>query len=123
MQVLIVDDDADIGDVLIEALLFEGYRPMRVPSGEAALKLLELGSERPCAILADQRLPGMSGAELIIHLQKLCVNAPIALAVMSADHSAIGCPPDVHFFRKPFDLDALLGWLRTSCGPVVASPS
>jgi two-component system chemotaxis response regulator CheY len=60
--VLVVDDDGDLLLVLGEVIEEEGYRAVTARNGEQALALLREG-ERPCLILLDLKMPGMSGEE------------------------------------------------------------
>lgn len=60
---LIVDDETRILSALRRALRREGYEILTAESADEALRLL---SERPIdAILTDQKMPGMSGAQLL----------------------------------------------------------
>jgi len=61
-SILIVDDEPDILTSL--RIAFEGaYRVFTAPSGEEGLAILR--REEIAAILADQRMPGMTGAEFL----------------------------------------------------------
>jgi two-component system chemotaxis response regulator CheY len=60
--VLVVDDDGDLLEILGEVIEEEGYRAVTARNGEQALALLREG-ERPCLILLDLKMPGMSGEE------------------------------------------------------------
>ena len=62
--ILIIDDDAHIGNMLEEALSKEGYRVSRAYSGTEAL--LVLSGTRPDLILLDLMLPGLSGEDVQI---------------------------------------------------------
>ena len=58
-QILIIDDDAHIGNMLEEVLVKEGYKILRAYSGTEAL--LVLSTAKPDLILLDLMLPGLSG--------------------------------------------------------------
>ena len=60
--VLVVDDDPDIRETIRNLLQFEGYRVVTAIDGEGALRVLASG-ERPCVILLDVTMPGMSGRQ------------------------------------------------------------
>jgi DNA-binding NtrC family response regulator len=62
LKVLIVDDNADLGLVLVEFLEQVGHHPTAVGTAEKALKSLESGSFD--VLLTDVRLPGISGIAL-----------------------------------------------------------
>jgi CheY-like chemotaxis protein len=60
--VLVVDDDADLLDVVREVIEEERFRVLTARDGEEALGLLEAG-ETPCLILLDMKMPGIDGQE------------------------------------------------------------
>ena len=66
--VLIVDDELDSLEPM-GYLLEEEYRVVTADSGRAALALL--AQERVEVILADQRMPGMTGVELLVRAREL----------------------------------------------------
>ena len=108
MRLLIVEDDAELGVTLDEALS-EGNEVKIVAT---AFEALALGPERFDAILTDYRMPAMSGVELNKVLQERGVPVPVVL--MSSD-------PDVGqhakrsgffgFLAKPFGFSELHGVL------------
>ncbi len=65
-SLLIVEDDINVGNMLQEALEFEGYNVTRAYSGTEALMVLE--KSKPDMVLLDLMLPGLSGQELITKL-------------------------------------------------------
>ena len=78
--ILVIDDDASIGDLLEELLSREGYGVLRAYSGTEAGYLLR--ESRPDLILLDLMLPGMSGEEVL----PICGGVPVI--VLSARSSA-----------------------------------
>lgn len=69
--ILIVDDDAAIGDMLETALKAEGYAILRAYSGTEALFVLR--ETPPDLVLLDLMLPGMTGEEVLSRLRHLPV--------------------------------------------------
>ena len=61
-RILIVDDDDDVRDALLDELELD-YDVTAVASGVEALGHLD--SERYDAIISDQRMPGMSGVQVL----------------------------------------------------------
>jgi CheY-like chemotaxis protein len=61
--VLVVDDDADIREVLAELLVDEGYHAMVAVDGREALGLMERTT--PGLIITDVMMPGMDGLALL----------------------------------------------------------
>ncbi len=104
-HILIVDDDAPIGDLLQEALEKKGCRVTRAWSGTEALLCAE--RERPDLVLLDLMLPGLSGEEALRHF------AGVPVIIMSAkadpDHKAeLLLGGAVDYVTKPFSLKELL---------------
>jgi len=62
-SVLIVDDDPDVGDHCVAALTSLGFEAQAVESAERALALLPTGQFD--IVLADVRMPGLSGLDLL----------------------------------------------------------
>lgn len=67
--VLIVDDDAEIRDVLRALLEDEGYRVEEARHGEEALTILR-GSGRRFVVLLDLRMPVLDGVGVIDRIEK-----------------------------------------------------
>lgn len=63
MRILVIEDDANLGEVFRDFLLELGHHPEVLRSAEAALARLR--TERPEAILLDIQLPGMSGLDFL----------------------------------------------------------
>ena len=62
MKVLVVDDDADLLDLMTYALRREGYNVLTAIDGQQALQRWE--AERPDIILLDGNLPKLDGFEV-----------------------------------------------------------
>ena len=78
--IAIIDDDIHIGDMLREVLVQEGYSVLRAYSGTEALYLLS--QNKPDLVLLDLMLPGLSGEEVLPHIE----NIPVIVL------SAASCP-------------------------------
>lgn len=103
--IAVIDDDVYIGDLLEEVLQREGYRVLRAYSGTEALYLLQ--QQRPDLVLLDLMLPGLSGEEVLPHLQGL----PVIVLSAKADIQGkidllLGGAAD--YVTKPFDTGELL---------------
>ena len=70
-RILIVDDDASIGDMLEEMLAQEGYAVLRAYSGTEALLLLR--ENKPDLVLLDLMLPGLGGEDELPYLKDVPV--------------------------------------------------
>jgi CheY-like chemotaxis protein len=103
MQVLVVDDDGYTRAVLREILEDDGYSVLSAPDGQTARGVLGR-AKVPMVVLLDQRMPGLSGLEVVAaargggHQFILVTAAP-------ADALAAGQVP---VLAKPFHIEALL---------------
>ena len=117
-HILIVDDDAAIGDMLAEALTLEGYRVSRAWSGTEALLVLE--RTVPDLVLLDLMLPGLSGEQLLPKIGGIPVIVVSAKAdVQDKVSLLLGGAAD--YVTKPFEIRELLARiavaLRQGPGP------
>ena len=69
--IAIIDDDIYIGDMLMELLTKEGYAILRAYFGTEALYLLS--QNKPDLVLLDLMLPGLSGEEVLSHIESIPV--------------------------------------------------
>ncbi len=67
--IALIDDDIHIGDMLTEVLTQEGYAVLRAYSGTEALYLLS--QNKPDLVLLDLMLPGLSGEEVLPHIENI----------------------------------------------------
>lgn len=107
-QVLIVDDDAELRDMLKEYLEREQLDVVAVGDGTAALRRLE--RERPDIVLLDVTMPGASGFEV---LQKLRMESQVPVLMLTArdDHvdRILGLELGADdYLTKPFNARELL---------------
>lgn len=103
--ILIIDDDIHIGNMLEELLTKNDYRVLRAYSGTEALLLLS--GSRPDLILLDLMLPGLSGEEVLSHIDS------IPVIVLSAktdvqDKVKLLISGAADYMTKPFDVSELL---------------
>ena len=99
-NILIIDDDLDIGNVLEEILKNEGYSVSRAYSGTEGVFVLS--QSRPDLILLDLMLPGISGEEVLPHIKGI----PVIVMSAKADidnkvELLLGCAVD--YVTKPFN--------------------
>jgi len=113
--VFIVDDDASVREALAWLLRSRRLTSQSYDSAEAFLQMVEDGfvPNRPCCLLLDVRMPGMSGLALFerliergLHLAMpvifLTGNADVPTAVSSVKRGAFD------FCEKPFSDNALV---------------
>ncbi len=107
-KVLIVDDEEGIRRVLRISLSEAGYYVLTAGNGAAALQLLR--EENPSIVLADIKMPGMGGIELLQMIKEespdtevimMTGHADLELAVQSLQFEASD------FITKPVNYNAL----------------
>lgn len=106
--VMIIDDDADIRDILRLVLQEAGYV---VRMGKDVTDLYEIEKDPPGLILLDNWLDGKTGHDICFHLKTTPKTAHIPVVLISATtnlaQTAESCRAD-GFITKPFEFDELL---------------
>ena len=103
--ILIVDDDMNIGNMLEEILIKEGYQVVRAYSGTEALLVLD--ASRPDLILLDLMLPGLSGEEALARIKGIPVI--VLSAKTDIDHKVeLLLDGAADYVTKPFQTKELL---------------
>ncbi len=82
--ILVVDDEANIADLVELYLRKEGFRVLKAGSGEEGLTTAK--RERPRLVVLDVGLPGMDGLEVC---RKLQADAPLPVIFLTARDSEI----------------------------------
>jgi two-component system, LuxR family, response regulator FixJ len=111
----VIDDDEAVRESLEFLLRSAG---MRVRTYETAKDFLELLAEDGSGcVLTDVRMPGMSGIELLRHLQAMKYSLPVIVMTGHGDVplaiEAMKCGA-VDFLEKPFDDEILLAAVRSA---------
>ena len=117
--ILIIDDDAAIGDLEQEVLARAGYAVLRAYSGTEALLLLR--SSRPDLILLDLMLPGLSGEEVLPQIRGIPVIVVSARASVQ-DKVALLLGGAADYLTKPFDTKELLARVAVRLRETSRSP-
>ena len=104
LTIFIVDDDASVRDSLALMLGLTGHRTALFADAEALLKAWR--PEWAGCVVADLRLPGMSGVELQAELQRRGSRLPFIIITAHGDvaHARAAFQANaVDFLEKPFD--------------------
>jgi class 3 adenylate cyclase/FixJ family two-component response regulator len=112
-RILIVDDEPRVLDSL-EALLAAEYEVLRAEEPKAALAVL--AETEVAVIVSDQRMPGMSGVELLAESRRVAPDTVRILLTAFTDADAlmtsINAAGVYHFLLKPWDPGELLHLVR-----------
>jgi CheY-like chemotaxis protein len=116
--VLIVEDDADLREMMAQLLLLEGYKTETVANGREALQYLQR-ADRPDVILLDLMMPVMDGWEFRRRQLADPSMSDVPVVVLSAlDPSRAADLDGAAFLKKPLDFDRLLALVRQFCARV-----
>jgi DNA-binding NtrC family response regulator len=109
-NVLFVDDDANLRNALSRSLRNEAFRQIWADSAESALKALS--QETIDVVVADDRMPGLSGAELLAAIAK---QDPKIVTILFSGQPTIGSLALAlnsgriyHLLLKPSHTDAII---------------
>lgn len=107
MSILIVDDERDVRESLREVIKRAGYDVTAVSSGKEALEYME--TQNVSVMLVDFSMPGMTGEELLMSLERrhkrppaLVITALAPWCITRLIESGIG------YMRKPINTVLLL---------------
>src|SRR5205085_84981 len=114
--ILVVDDEADILFSL-HALLRRDFEVYTAESGAQALEVLR--AQPVHIIMTDQRMPGMTGAELLSRARGECPEAIRMIFTGYADLKAVVDAVNrgeiYRYLTKPWDPDELVALLHETC--------
>ena len=113
-KVMIVDDEAEFAGTLAERLLLRGYDMHVVTSPLDTMR--RLGEIRPEILLLDLRMPGISGAEILISVRQLFPETKVILMTgqMDLEQTIDGLRLDsFQHIIKPVDISELMGKMDT----------
>ncbi len=108
-KILIVDDDAEIVDLMEDAFKIAGYSVMTTTNGLNALKLLKAGSFD--VLISDMMMPGIRGDELITQASRAGVLPSQVVGITGYGTLTIPLPSKfqaVELLQKPFSMHDLV---------------
>ncbi|MGE4352748.1 MAG: response regulator [Oscillospiraceae bacterium] len=113
-QILIVEDDAAIGNLIATTLETQNYLFHRAKNGTQAV--LNAVSYRPDVILLDLGLPDMDGVDIIKKVRSWSNIPIIVISARSEDADKVGAldAGADDYLTKPFSVDELLARIRVA---------
>jgi DNA-binding NtrC family response regulator len=115
ISILIVDDEESVRDSLYNWFLEDGFRVESAENAKKALTILE--SDRFDIILADIKMPGMDGLEMLRRIKSLESDAiVIVMTAFATVDTAVKALKDgaYDYVTKPFDPDDLTHLIRNA---------
>ncbi len=119
LKILAVDNEPSVTLALSYVFTRPRYELTAVGSGSEALARLDAGADAFDVIIVDQKMPELTGAELVAAIRERGVKSKVIVlsARLSSEVRAAYERMDVHvMFAKPFDIAEL----RTAVGRLAA---
>jgi CheY-like chemotaxis protein len=111
VRVLVADDDDECRKALVDCISGEpGFSTMEAESGTEALEVAR--ASKPDVLLLDQRMPGLSGADVVRALRADGADVGLVLISASRDVGTIADELAVPHLSKPFSLEELFASIR-----------
>jgi signal transduction histidine kinase len=98
-RLLVIDDDADVRNVIVELLRSMHYEVIEAEDGETGLR--KLAQLQPALAIIDYLMPGMNGGEVARKARQQFPALPILFISGYADSEAIAAIPYARLLRKP----------------------
>ncbi len=115
--ILIVEDEKNLRCVLAAVLTAEGFSVLEAENGEQALTII--ATSQPALILTDQRLPGLSGTQLLRQIRATHPDIPVIISTAYGEIEqaveAIKAGAE-HYLTKPVDEGELIALIRQTLG-------
>lgn len=109
VDIVIMDDDADICLLMKNVLQFTGYNVQTCSTPDALTKTI--AKIRPKLIIMDMLLAGVDGRDICTALKNQPLTSDTKIIMMSAhpdgEKSCLRAGADL-FVEKPFDIDTLI---------------
>lgn len=112
MRVLIVEDDARLGQTIVDGLADDGMEGVVIRDGIHGLDLAL--AESFDAVILDLMLPGLDGRTFLQHFRQESTIPVLVLTALPGLNSRVGCLDDGadDYITKPFQMPELLARLR-----------
>ncbi len=122
--VLVIDDEADVREVVHDVLASRGMRVLAASDGARGLEIYQSQPDAIDLVLLDMTMPGLSGAEVFQAIRAARPDARVVVASGFAEKDVLEQLGEGHpdgFVHKPFTLNALLERVSAVLGDSHAS--
>lgn len=119
ISILIVDDEESVRDSLYNWFIEDGYRVESAENAKKALTILE--SDQFDIVLADIKMPGMDGLEMLRRIKSIKPEAiVIVMTAFATVDTAVKALKDgaYDYVTKPFDPDDLTHLIRNATSQI-----
>ncbi|MFC7739318.1 response regulator [Roseomonas sp. GCM10028921] len=113
-NVLLVEDNTQVGEFARQMLEDLGYVPTWAPNAKAALDLLEGDASRFDVVFSDVVMPGMNGVELGKEIRRRWPSLPVVLTSGYSHVLANDGAQGFELLNKPYSAEGLSRVLRSS---------
>ncbi|MBL6080815.1 PAS domain S-box protein [Belnapia sp. T18] len=113
-NVLLVEDNTQVGDFARQMLEDLGYAATWAPNAKAALELLDEDASRFDVVFSDVVMPGMNGVELGKEIRRRWPDLPIVLTSGYSHVLANGGAQGFELLHKPYSAESVSRVLRSS---------
>ena len=119
-RVLIVEDDADIREMVALCLIAQGYETDEAPHGLEALAAMQV--RRPCVVVLDMQMPVMSGWQFLTthEADPDLADVPVICYTSAWDADEIRADLDIPCVSKSSAIETLTQQIASVCGTCVA---
>jgi CheY-like chemotaxis protein len=100
-RVLVVEDNAQVGEFSSQLLHDLGYQTVLASNAEAALQLIEKEPNGFDIVFSDVMMPGMDGATLGQKIRQLLPHIPFVLTRVIATSLTMKSRTALNFFKSP----------------------
>ncbi|MDA8105616.1 MAG: response regulator, partial [Nitrospiraceae bacterium] len=110
--ILVVDDEAALRKLVVDALEPLGYRILAVSCGEEAVQLFQAQRDKVDLLLTDVVMPGMNGRALAESLRRADSSLKVIFMSGYADNLLQPGGREAEFLQKPLSLRTLAKKVR-----------
>jgi CheY-like chemotaxis protein len=116
---LVVEDEAEVRQMIGAILSAHGYRALQTGTGKEALRVYAQQNGRIDLLISDVVLPGMRGTEVAESMRKLDPQLRVLFisGYMDPTTTAPAFHSGAHYLQKPFQPEELVRKVRQVLGP------